>query len=297
LNDTRPALWQAIPLAAVAILNLLLDGVLIWLMEHYSSASNWLNEALIGTLLGCIALTGLWCGLGDGRWYLRVAVGVALCIATAWFFACIAMLTARSPSSSQPDEAMALGFLLMPILLAVALFAFQLRRLRGWRLTWFANTASQPGKQYQLGDMLLWMVLIGGALAAIRFLNVLDSSFYEGLLDLGLLAAHVALVTFITTVITFRRAGLRLRDLAFLALAIILLGSLFSSHQIYVSLRISQPGLGVIAYASLIFRHLGDHLAISWSAAITTFVSCVVLKRTGCTLVRPASRPLATSRP
>src|SRR5262245_51808774 len=85
-NITRHHLVVASALVGLTLADLLTDFALIWMVEERWFRYEWMNQVGYGLLFAPVMLLGLWFGLGDGRWYLRlnVAIGLTMCVAIAF---------------------------------------------------------------------------------------------------------------------------------------------------------------------------------------------------------------------
>src|SRR5438046_3057429 len=102
---TKRPLLIAFALLVVIAINLALLTAGIWAIEESPQNPQWLSKSAIGLLIADVALIGVWFGLGDWRWYLRLPVAVALTITVARCFGWAGMLSRRS-GQTELDQSM-----------------------------------------------------------------------------------------------------------------------------------------------------------------------------------------------
>jgi hypothetical protein len=172
------------------------------------------------------------------------------------------------------------------MMLTTALIAFQLRRFRGWRLTWEASPLGTAGGQFQLSDLLLWTVLISGALGAMRFLHSIDEQIHEQLFEFCRYTAQMTILVAIAAAIALA-PRIRLWAVSLAIIGILALGAAFSTVDIYKSLAVTNRfGNRVQA----VWGHLKEHETISIAMTITAAINCAVLRTAGCRLVKAGKR-------
>jgi hypothetical protein len=287
---TRHRLHVDVALAALLLANLLTDVGLLWLIEERFSRSAWLDQIPIGVILGQLMTLGLWLGLGDGRWYHRLVVVVPLTFGIAETIGIAELLTSRSHHDYDPGGPMMIAFIFLAMVLAVSLLGFVLRRTRGWRLTWQQITSSPVTSQFQVGDTLLWMIVLGGALAALRFLVTIDKDFPSQFLDIGLYGAKTTAVVLgaMLAAFTTRR---RLSSLVLLSLFVVLIGAAFAVPDAWGNIQRMGTSATIpvtfYRYAVAWGQQTLKHEEFVIAAAVSGLVNCLALRALGCKLVRP----------
>jgi hypothetical protein len=296
---SRPT-WQlgafAGTLVGLIAANLLIDVGLIVLIQAWSRGQPWHHEVPVGTLLGQLTLIGLWFGLGDWRWYVRLVVVVPLTFCLAEALGTAEYLSSKTRRDFDPGNAMVFAFMLLAMMLAVSWVGFILRRTRSWRLTWQHVEAIPAMHQYQIGDALLWMVVVGGSLAAIRFLMSIDSDFPSQILFLALYAVKTTAVVLVAMTLAFATRR-KLRAAGLLVIAVLLIGALFAVPDAYENVRNMRAGAGAtpvptyryaVAWGNQTLKHEACVIATTFCAV----ANCLVLRLLGGQLVRPGGPSL-----
>jgi len=283
-------LGMAVALIGLVLANLLHDVAMVWLMEE-GYGSWWLNPFAVAILLGPVMLLGMWFGLGDGRWYVRLLVAIALTIAVALSFAVVGQLSANARRHHDSDNPWAMiSFVLISMMLAASLLAFVLRRTRNWRLTWWPPASDSPTRQFQIGDILLWMVLISGSLAAFKFIVSIDADFKDQILEISLLTARTTLIALAAMLAAFGRRNY-LRTAVMLVMAVLFVGLIFSASEVYQAVQTLRSGTRAVAltrYVRAATNKVMDHEVFAITAAFVIVVDCLVLRALGCQLCRPS---------
>jgi hypothetical protein len=280
----------AASLFVLVLANLAIDVGLIWLVEESNRQWQPVHETPIGILLGQLMLVALWCGLGDGRWYLRIVVSVVLTLALAKTIGVAESLLTRR-SGAEPGHDMVIAFILLPMMLAVALLAFVLRRVWAWRLTWQPLQANAlRGSQFQMSDALLWTTVAGGALASYRFMLTIDSDFTSQLRDLTIYAAKTAAVVFAATILAFS-PKIHSRATIWFVIVVAMVGAVSAMPDAYDNFQ-RMRGVAIIPvpvhrFALAWGEQTLKHEAFCVAAAIAALANCLVLRALGCRLVRP----------
>ena len=265
--------------------NLTLDVAALWLSEKV-----WRNspddQVPIGFILGQLMLMALWLGLGDGRWYMRLVIAVAFTLSLGQALSVAGRLTAIS-GSNEPDNSMAVAFIFMSMMLAVSCLAFVIRRAFGWRLTWAHEMGAQPLAQFQIGDTLLWMLIIGGALAAIRFVFTLDESWRDSIGDIVKYTIMTSVVTTAAMAASIQRWSWKGWILFLVLIALTGIGGAVpEAFQRIQALRATAGPLNPMVYAATWLNESQRPLACAAAVAACVMANCLVLKRLGCKLQR-----------
>jgi hypothetical protein len=271
--------------------NLLLDVWLVWLMEEWFRGSWWFDQIPIGLLLSQLALLAFWLGLGDGRWYVRPLLAIPLTMCLAKSISIAMQLAPRARREADPSPT--LFFILLAMLLATSSVAFALRRMRGWRWTWKPVVFAAASGQFQINDVLLVMIVLGGALAAVRFLITIDSDFPSQILDISLYAVKTMAVALGAMLLAYSKRH-RVRGAVLLMLAVLLIGAVFAIPDAYKSVPRVQIGVGttsapVWTYAVAWWKESLKQEAFVVGAAICGLVNSLALRALGGKLVRPDS--------
>lgn len=276
-------------IAAVVLLvgsNLALDVGTLWLLEEVGRASDPFHQIALGLILGQLMLTALWLGLGDGRWYLRLVPAVALSLSLGLTIGVAGRLSTHA-RDYDPDFSSIFAFILLAMMLAASCVVFMVRRTRGWRLTLGPMASANDTHQFQIGDTLLWMVFIGGSLGAVRFLMTIDESFLEQLQPLGLYTALLTVVGFASLVAAF---AIRWRDLAALAVVVVLTAALVAMPDAYDNVQRMRATATVpvppYRYFEACWNQIKSYEVCGISLAACVFVNCRVLRRLGFQLRR-----------
>jgi hypothetical protein len=290
-HPTRRSLAVVIALVAVIIANLLVDVGLIWFMEE-RRLPNWLNEIAIGTLLSQVALLGLWLGLGDGRWYVRLVVALPLTMCTAKAMGWATTLSAAARRQGSADEWAMFAFILIAMMLATSLLALVLRRTRSWRLTWWQVARLPPTQQFQAGDVLLWMIPIAGSLAAIRFMMSIDENFGDQLVEISLYTGRTAAIALVTMTTAFGTRR-RLRSWLVLAMLVLIIGAVFAAPDAYSNIQrmraSANKSVPLARYATAAVNQMKTHEIFTIAAAVAGLTNCLILRWLGCKLIRPGA--------
>jgi hypothetical protein len=279
-------------LALIAV-NWLGSVGLIWGTNEWSAAVAWRHDVSMGVVYGVVfgqlALVALWLGLGDWRWYVRLLIGVVLTFSLAGAIGVAESSSRERSGDYDPAQSMVIAFILLSMLLATSCIGLALRQLLGWRLTW-AEVSSAPGVgQFQIRDVLLGMLILGGSMAALRFLISIDSDFPSQILDLslfGLVAAVAALVAMRLAFSTERW----LRKAIVSAAILLLTGALFAAlgpHEAAWQMPATTLAASFYQFLFAWSRHLLAAELLVLAAALTVLLNCLVLRRLGCTLLRP----------
>jgi hypothetical protein len=288
------ALW----LIAVAAANFAVTAGFFWLLQEWQTGpgsrflQNQLGQVGFGILLSQVVLIGYWLGLGGGRWYVRLVGAIALTLGTALAFHFAALLSPTARRRGDDDPCAIIGFMLIAMMLAVSFVGFVLRRTRGWRLTWRQSVQQSVIHQFQIADGLLWMVVIGGALAAMRFVISIEEGSRSQLVDISLLAARggaVVLLSMMTALATARA----IRAVVILLAVVVTIGIAFAIPDIYRNLqftwaRVTGPIAWNVYLSNGIQAGLGQ-LVLMLAAMSGALVNCLALRLTGCRLLRPGN--------
>ena len=276
---TRRHLFVALAIVSLVLVNLLADVGLMWLSDKYFRGSSWLDIIPVGVILGQLLLLALWLGLGDGRWYLRLVVSVALTLSMAKTIGIAELLSSRSRQDYNPGRSMMIAFMFLAMLLATSCFAFVLRRMRSWRLTWQEIVSGPATSQFQVGDTLMWMIVIGGALASIRFLVTIDEDFPSQFLDIGVFSVKTTMVVLGAMAAAFSTR--RVRAVIFLALAVLLIGATFAVPDAYDSVQRMRASATIpvpfYRYAVAWGNQTLKHETFVVAAAVTALANCLAL--------------------
>jgi len=287
---TRNHLVLALSLAGLILLNALANITLIWLMEEHLVGNQWFNQLPIGILVSQVVLTGLWLGLGDGRWLARLIVAVAISMLAAKTIGWATALSDTARRQGADDPWAMISFMLIAMMLTTSLFASLLRRLRSWRLTWEEVTSVPATRQFQIVDALLWMVPISGALAAIRFLTSLDDNFPHQLWDLVLFTIRTTTILLVVMVAAFATRW-HVKGVIVLILAVLSIGAAFSVPDIFrdfhrlgfATQNAGPPG----RFVQIAIYEVTEHEAFAVAVMLGGLTNLIVLRMLGCTLVRP----------
>jgi hypothetical protein len=278
--------WLVAGLVLLAGGNLALDVGALWFLEEVVRSSEPYHQIPLGLILGQLMLTALWLGLGDGRWYVRLVPAVATSLGLGMAIGLAGRLSSRA-RNYEPDPSAMIAFIFLAMMLAAACLAFVVRRTAGWRLT-RGQTASVPvGRQFQVGDALLWMVFVGGSLGAIRFLMTIDETFVEQSRDIALYSVLAVIVAFSSSVMAFSN---RWRERAVLAGVVVLTGALVAVPDAYdyVQRMRATATLPVpfYRYVETVWNQIKNYEVCAISIAVCVVVNCRLLGRMGWKLVR-----------
>jgi hypothetical protein len=294
---TRRQLAIVASVLGLVAVNLVVLTAFLWAMEESIVGAQWFDQVGIGLLLGQITLIGVWFGLGDRRWYMRLPVAVALVITTARCLGWAGLLSKSSHRSPNADQAMVIAFILLAMMLATALTAFILRRMRGWRLTWDTTTVASPMRQFQIADAMLWMLLVSGAFGAMKFLHTIDSEIGGPYLDLAMYVAESTALVLLAVLAAFARRW-SLKASAAAACAVVMIGAAGGIPDTWRHLdrwiRTATAPVPAMRLAESICRHVFEHGCGALSSFVATLLNCLVLRWLGCKLVRPGRQePMA----
>jgi len=259
-------------------------------MEEWSRGWPARDEIPIGILLSQLTLAALWLGLGDGRWYVRLVVAIPLTFCLAKTIGIANQLSPKALSRGQPDPSAMIFFILLAMLLASSCFAFVLRRTRSWRLTWQQIGNVHATRQFQIGDALLWMIVVSGSLAALRFLVSIDNDFPAQLLDISMYTVKTMMVVTGTMIVAFSTRR-KIRGLVLITLVVLVIGALFAVPDAYENvqrMRGGTPPTPFYRYVAAWANQTKKHEAFVIAAALGGLVNCLVLRALGCRLVRPS---------
>jgi hypothetical protein len=204
----RPPVAMAFALGALAMGNLLFDVGLFWLAGEDPRGWRIIFQAGIAIFFSQPILLGIWLGLGDGRWYLRLAAGIALTLGLAQTITLGMALSATARKQHELNPAAMIAFVMIAMLLATSVAVIPLRRIRNWRLTWEQLVCLPATRQFQLGDLLLWMIPISGTLAVLRFLWSTDDNFAGQFGEFTLVTAGMAAIVLASMMAAFARRSL-----------------------------------------------------------------------------------------
>lgn len=287
---TRRHLLIVLAIVGLVLVNLLADVGLLWLIEEIFRNSAWLDQIPIGVILGQLLLLALWFGLGDGRWYLRLVVAVALTLGIAKTIGIAEYLGNRSQRNYDPGSSMVIAFMLLAMLLITSCFGFLLRRIRSWRLTWQPVESTPATGQFQVGDTLLWMCIVSGALASVRFVVSIDKDFPAQFLDIGLYTVKTTMVVLGAMMGAFSTRG-RLRLAVLVSLTVLLIGAAFAVPDAYENVRQIRAGVTIpvpfYRYAVAWGQQTLKHEEFVVTAAMIALANCLALLALGGKLVRP----------
>jgi hypothetical protein len=290
---TKRDVILAASLFGLVLANLAIDVGLIWFVEESNRQWRAVHEVPIGILLGQLMLVGLWRGLGDGRWYLRIVVAIALTLAIAKTIGVAESLLTRR-NGTDPGHEMVIAFILLPMMLTSAVLAFVLRRIRGWRMTWQSLPVGvSPGSQFQMSDALLWTTVIGGALASCRFMLTIDQTFTSQLRDLSIYTAKTTAVVIAAAVLAFAPKH-QVRTAIWFTIIVALVGAVFAMPDVCNDVQRMRTTATLPAPFSEFAVAWGNqtltHEAFAIAAALGTLANCLVLRALGCRLIRPSGR-------
>jgi len=293
----RHLLVTAAALIALVAANLALTAAMLWLIEEGYPAKwvffrNQFHQFAWGLLLSQVILVGYWLGLGDGRWYLRLVAAIALTLAIALALHWAERLSPRARRHGNESPWAILSFVLIAMMLVVSCVGFVLRRTRGWRLTWRSEVPANTIHQFQIADGLLWMIVIGGALAALRFVFSIEDSLQEQLLDISLMTTSIATVVLIAMMTAFTTSR-QLRKVVVMIVVVTAIGIAFAVPDIYRGVQRARAVVtGPIAWSVYVSNAIGDGLGepvFVWAAMSGALANCLVLRLIGCRLIRPGN--------
>ena len=197
----RLRLLVAFGIALLVAVNLSLDIVLSWYIERRLWGGDWVARVTTGVLLCHTLLLGIWLGLSDNKWYWRLAATIPLTLCLAKALSVGSALAHRGRIASGLDWQV-VATLFIAIVLTVFVLLLPLRTLRNWRLSW--RLYSVPSAtQFTLRDLLLWMIPVGCALIAVKFVASLDESGGGGLIELTIYTAGIAAVVWTAMLAAF----------------------------------------------------------------------------------------------
>jgi hypothetical protein len=277
-------------LAGLILADLAVDVGVIWGIEESRSYYDWAEQICTGFLLGQLMLVGLWFGLGDGQWHVRLGAAVVLTFGLVKAVWIAGMLRTSAPD---PDYPAIVVFVLLPLMLTAGWAGFVLRRMWSWRLTWQPIEGVSAKRQFQLGDAMLWMVVVAAALASMRFVVTLDQNFPEQFLEIAVWTALTTLAVLVSMTGSFG-TGHWGRTILVTTSAVLLIGLAFSVPAAYTSARqirgMNQMPTPTIDYVVAGAKEAGEHVVCAIAAALSTVMNCVALRALGCRLVRPGVR-------
>jgi hypothetical protein len=290
MSDWKPRIVLGV--VALLLANLLIVLGLAWHTERNSPGSQWLGYAVMSAVLSQIILCGVWLGLGDGRWYWRILISVVFMMALAKCFGWASEWNGKSHDQGNAEEWPRIAFFFIFVLLVTCAVVLPLRRLRQWRLTWQTGFEAAATPQFQIGDILVWMIPIGAVLGLMRFLASLIDNGWQSLLDALLPLAEMAALTWCAMLAAYATRRRVLTAIALLCLAL-LMGSAFATPDIYRGvLRAQAVVRGPIAwqvYFANAFPYLARHWLSALSCAWSAWVNCTILRLLGCKLIRPGN--------
>jgi hypothetical protein len=284
-----------IALFGLVAVNLASDVGLMLLVEEKSRGTAWHREAPIGLVLSQLTLLAMWLGLGDGRWYVRLVIAVPLTFALANALGIVKALSSAARRDYDPGNAMLIAFMFLGMLLAIACFGFVLRRTRSWRLTWKQVDSAPAMHQFQIGDALLWMMVLSGALAVVRFLNSIDADF--PVLTVALYAVKTTAVVFGAMMVAFATRR-KLLTTAVLTSAVLVTGAVFAVPDAYENvqrMRASAAVRSVPMYRYVVAwgNQTLNHEAFVVAAGACAVANCLALRAMGCKFMRPRRSDLS----
>jgi len=246
-------------LIVLLLVNLTATAGLLWLIEEgwpeprATFLRNQLHQIGFGILLSQVILIGYWLGLGGGRWYLRLVAAIALTLSTAMAIHFGVALSPTARHSGSEDPWAILGFILIAMMLTVSFMGFVLRRTRGWRLTWHQSVNHSAIHQFQIADGLLWMVVIGGALAAMRFVVSIEEDMRDQFLNISLMTVRMAAVVLAAMMTAFATTR-RIRTVFLLVVFVTAIGVAFAVPDIYRGVQRARPSSRDRSLGAFIFR-------------------------------------------
>jgi hypothetical protein len=285
--------------------NLLIDVCLVWLMERSFPGSSWFDQIPIGVLVSQLILMAMWVGLGDWRWYVRLVIAVPVTFCLAQTIGVASRLSSPSFNRYEPDPSPVVAFIFLAMMLAASCVAFILRRTWSWRLTWQDVKSAPAARQFALGDALLWMIVIGGSLAAIRFLISIDRDFPTQILDIALYTVKTAAVVVAAMLLVFS-SRFQMRAVGIFVFVVLLIGAGFAVPDAYESVRqmrvmgTTRP-LPTYRYLIAWANPTKKHEVYVIAAAVGAVANSLALRALGCKLIRPGQisprRPAQVSQP
>lgn len=285
----RHALLLTAWLGLLVVANLVLDVAALWFLDEIWKNRGWLDQVPIGIILGQLMLVALWLGLGDGRWYIRLLAAVAITIALGKSIGIAGALTSNA-RDYDPDPSMIVAFIFLAMMLASSWIGFVIRRLWNWRLTWEPGASLSAPRQFQIGDALLWMVIIGGSLGAIRFLMTINDDFLGQLREIIFYAAMTTSVTLAVMIYSFSHKK-TWRSATLLVAIVLLLGIAVAIPDVYDNYQrmraIATVRVPITRYAVAWFDETKRHEVCALAVAGAVIANCHSLRALGCRLQRP----------
>jgi hypothetical protein len=274
-------------LAALLAIDFAMTTVFLWLVENRSLGGNWAGFFGMGLLFGQVLVLGLWLALGDAKWYWRLA-GSAF--ATMLLAQSITLTSRFSRDGFTEDENPAAWptLVLLVALLLVHMVLWPMRQVGSWRLTWgrYESTATTIS-QFRTGDLLLWMAVIGGVLAALRFMtSVIGDS--GGLFKFILQVLGMVLLTVVAMLTAFARQRV-VRHFVLLIVLALLIGGSLAAFEAWERFQVAQP---TVRWQTRLWFACWEASAESFTFVGTTLVSllnCLALRALGCSFARPAN--------
>ncbi len=192
-------------LLGLVLANLLID---FWLLSYRIwglPTSGMFHRAIYAILYCQVLVLGFWLGFGNGKWYWRIVVAIPAAMSIGYSIGLAAL--ANTPADRDYDlfRSHVTAFTFVALLLVVFALLLPVRHILGWRLAWRRDGHWFRPRQFQIGDLLLLMVLIGGVLGIGRFLLTFDSSIGSSLLRRSRDLPGLAAVTWLAIVAAFKQ--------------------------------------------------------------------------------------------
>jgi hypothetical protein len=238
----------------------------------------------IGVPLAQTFLLAAWLSFVDGRWPWRIAVAVLLTAGAA----------AEIGTGGTTGSVMPAVLLLEAALFAVVALMLPLWRIRGWRLTPDEGAVAGDVGQFRVGDLLLWMAVIGVPLALCGFVNAenywREDSVRAAMRDVGgrlllmLLPLHwLAMLAAFAPRRSWHARVYRAGVLLYAGIMIALCTSLF--HYMFIVFRPRGWGPSSLLVPLIRFLLAGSPFVIG---PLVVWLNCRVLRAFGWRLTRPA---------
>lgn len=273
-------------LAALFAANLSVMTATFWFAEAYGPVNNWAGQVGAGFLFGQVLMLGLWLTLGDGKWYWRLALtcGASMMIAHS-----LAWGEAMRSAHARPAEDQSAWVVL--VLLAILLLSFAalwpVRQLAKWRLSWQDETDRvSSSRQFAIGDLLFWMVPIGGVLAGFRFLTGISGEDANGLFRFILQCLGMVLLSVTALRAAFGRERLALRVGVPVVLTLVLVGT-FAGVSFWERFNVSTSTIPWQSRVGPAFWRAVPESLPPLGVAMTVLLNCIALRGLGCHLVWP----------
>jgi hypothetical protein len=256
----------------------------LWYVDQGWWGKEWSGFLAMGFMFGQVMNLAAWLALGDGKWYWRLVMTAFATVLLAQTFSWAEIIAQRGNLNDPADWP---RLVLLTVLLIGFTALWPLRQFAKWRLTWQPAALTTPAAlQFSTRDLLLWMVVIGGALGALRILDEVTSESASGLFRfvfqlLGMVALiAAALATAFGRDIFFRR-------LAILCALTLLISGASTGLVIWNRYSAMPANLPRQLRLDAALRISVPESLSFLAATASALMNGIALRALGCTLIRP----------